>query len=94
MHDSGEIAPRECGLVPFFSVMPRHRVGANAPPGDRLQRLLRLSTSASGILDRPVKPGEDAGESGCLKFKSGKIAGYANHDRCKIKFSSISRKLK
>jgi hypothetical protein len=92
--------PRECGLVPLSSVMPRHRVGANAPPDDRLQRGIQYATvsspkhARSGILDRPVKPGEDAGESGCLKFKSGKIAGYANHDRCKIKFSSISRKLK
>jgi hypothetical protein len=42
--------------------MPRHRVGANAPPDDRLRRGIQCAASVSGvsgILDRPVKPGDD-----------------------------------
>ena len=84
MHDSGEIAPRERGLMPLSSHAPLP-VYAKASTDSR--SLGRRTFSEGG------KPGEDAGENGCLKFKSGKIAGCANHD-CKIKFSSISRKLK
>jgi hypothetical protein len=39
--------PRECGLVPLFSVMPRHRVGANAPPDDRLRRGIQYAAASS-----------------------------------------------
>jgi len=35
----------------------------------------RLRHDRFWILDRPVKPGEDDGESGCLKFKSEIIVG-------------------
>src|SRR5262249_43511520 len=64
----GQFTPRERGLVLILHRHARQRVGAYAPPDDRLRRasstprLLGSSTVASGILDRPVKPDDDSGE--------------------------------
>ena len=47
----------------FSIVMPRFKRGI------QYAVMSRVSATVSGILDRPVKPGDDAGAS-CLKFKS------------------------
>src|SRR5258707_393330 len=54
----GQIVPRERGLLSPSAVMLRAS-GASSTP-----RLLDFNIGVSGILDRPVKPGDDVGESG------------------------------
>ena len=57
MEKLGRNAPRECDLTPSSAVMPR------AGGASSTLRLLGSRTAASGILDRPAKPGDDNGES-------------------------------
>jgi hypothetical protein len=56
MEKLGQIVSRERNLMSPSVVMPR-ACGASSTP-----QLLGSSTTASGIRDRPVKPGDDSGE--------------------------------
>ena len=72
----GHFVPRERRVTPPFAVMPRE---CGAPS---TRRPLGLITSVSGILDRPVKPGDDDRESGSLPASSRTSAarsGTHNH---------------
>src|SRR5262245_19989156 len=53
----GRIAPRECDLTPPPLSCP---ASSGAPS---IPEAYRLCTNVSGILGRPVKPGDDSGES-------------------------------
>jgi len=48
--------------------MPLSRSSCPRRRASSTLRLLNLSTAVSGIMDRPVKPDDDNGMSGCLKF--------------------------
>jgi hypothetical protein len=62
-HNSDACVPRERGLAFPSVVMPR-ACGASSAP-----RPLRSCMDVSGILGRPVEPGDDD-RSGCLKFET------------------------
>jgi len=51
----GHIMPRECGVI--SPVVIARESGRSSTP-----RLVGSSSGVSGILDRPVKPGDDIGE--------------------------------
>jgi hypothetical protein len=70
----GRIVSRERRRVSLHSSCPASS-GASSTP-----RPLGSSNDVSGIVDRPVRPGEGDGESGCLKFESGKT-GFLSQAR-------------
>jgi hypothetical protein len=57
----------------FHAARTKHHVSYCHAPRQRVFSMPRRpgsSIAVSGILDRPVKPGDDERESGCLKFES------------------------
>ena len=59
MHDSGDSAPRECGRISVVIARSEATKQSILPLCRALDCFASLAMTASGILDRPVKPGED-----------------------------------